>query len=138
MWTGSFGSEVQSSVDHGASLQSVGPADPETTAAGDSSRPCSCLQVMFSQARPPSFSDGSWAHQQDSAAATNQFAMPTITLNNGAITDKIVGVAHSNVSSIENNSSSTREAKKGVIYPSYFDDIMAGVSFGLGFDVPSE
>lgn len=61
---------------------------------------------MFSQASPPFFLNDSGAHQQESVEAVQ-----------------------SSASSIENNSGWTNEAKKGVTYPSYQENIMAGISF---------
>ncbi|CZR65285.1 uncharacterized protein PAC_15185 [Phialocephala subalpina] len=129
-WTSSFWNEGQSPINRYIGSQSAGPADQSSTAAaGDASRPRSCLQVLFGQVRPAFFLDEPWVHRQEPIGALNQFSMPTITLNDGATTDKTLSVTQPSVTSIGSGSSWSMEANKGVTYPSRLDDIMAGISF---------
>ncbi|KAH9205291.1 hypothetical protein DL95DRAFT_417540 [Leptodontidium sp. 2 PMI_412] len=127
-WTSSFWNEGQSPVSRNIRSQSAGLADRNNTAAaGDTSRPRSCLQLLLSQVRPASFLDEPRANQQEPVGALHQFSMPIITLNDGAITDKTLSVTQPSVTSTGSDSSGSREANKGVTYPSRLDDIMVGI-----------
>lgn len=125
--TSSFWNEIRS-VNRSIGLRLGDPADRNIT--GDASRPRSFVELLFNQVRPASVLDEPWVHRQELVRASNQFSMPAIALNGGAITDKALSVTQPSVSSIGNNSSWSSEATtKGVTYPSYYNDIMAGISF---------
>ena len=129
-WPSSFWNEGQSPVNRNIGSQSAGPADQNSiAAAGDASRPRSCLQVLFSQVRLAPFLDEPWVHRQEPVGALDPFSMPIITLNDGAITDQTLSVTQPSVTSIGNDSSWSNESSKGVTYPSRLSDVVAGISF---------
>ncbi|KAL5330676.1 hypothetical protein ACEPPN_000195 [Leptodophora sp. 'Broadleaf-Isolate-01'] len=82
-----------------------------------------------SPVRPASFLDEPRVNQQEPVGALHQFSMPSITLNDGAITDKTLSVTQPSVTPTGSDSSGSKEANKGVTYPSRLDDIMVGISF---------
>lgn len=129
-WTRNFWNEAQPSVNHNIELQSAGPVNRNNTAAADdNSNPRSDLQVLFSQVPAPSFVDEPMFQQQEAVGALHQYSVPTITYNDHAITDKSFGTAQSSVVSSGSDSRLSKEANKGVTYPSCLEDDMACVSF---------
>ncbi|KAI4288218.1 MAG: hypothetical protein L6R35_002517 [Caloplaca aegaea] len=117
-WTGSFWNGAQSSVNDSIRSQPAGPADRNNpAAASDVPRPLSCLQVMFSQVRPHSFSDDPWFHRPEPVGALAQSPTPTIALNDGANSDKGIG----------SDSSWSSQVSKGVTYPS-INGLTGGIS----------
>ena len=128
--TSNFRNEGQSPVDRSFGPQSAGPPNRNSiSAAENASRSHSCLQVLFSQAHPASFLEEPWVHREESIGAFDQFSMPTIALNDDAITEKNLSVTPASITSIGSGSSLSSKIDKGVTYPSYHDDIMAGISF---------
>jgi hypothetical protein len=127
-WTSSFWNGGQSPINHHIGSQSAGPTNRNSTTAAGAASSSHCLQVLFSKIRPASFLNESWAHQQEVVGTLEQFSMPTIALNDVAITDKALNVTQPSVTLIGSDLSWSTEANKGVTYPSHLDDIMAGIS----------
>ena len=119
-WTCSFWNKVQPPVNHNIGSQSASLADRNvTTAAGDSPRPHSCIQVLFSQACLPSSLD-----HTNSLARLDQLSVPTIALNDDQAPALLnAGWNHSeatfSVTSFENNSTSSSGEDKMIYHQNH-------------------
>jgi len=121
------------SVDNNIDPQSAYLDRNVTAPVDDAARPCTFLEVMFSQY-------SSLLDEPEPANGLHQLFLPTITLNDDqggvressslhrAITVQAISLAKSSVTSIGSNSILSSQRNKGITYPSEYDDIMAGLS----------